>query len=145
MTTLAQNSSSAGFGGWLHRAEAWLDRKGKTAWIVATIVAFILFWPLGLALLAYLIWSRKMSLTSRSTACCGRTRRKSHMSRPTGNTAFDAYKDETLRRLEEEQEKFEAFLQRLRDARDKAEFDQFMDERAKPSATDETDGDEKPA
>lgn len=51
--------------------------------------------------------------------------------RPTGNSAFDAYKADTLRRLEDEQDKFEAFLERLRDAKDKAEFDQFMDERAK--------------
>ena len=51
--------------------------------------------------------------------------------RPTGNSAFDAYKADTLKRLEDEQEKFEAFLERLRDAKDKAEFDQFMDERTK--------------
>lgn len=51
-----------------------------------------------------------------------------------GNTAFDAYKAETLKRLQDEQTAFEAFLQRLRDAKDKAEFDQFMDDRnrAKP-------------
>lgn len=47
-----------------------------------------------------------------------------------GNTAFDAYKAETLRRLMSEQEAFEAFLERLRAAKDKSEFDQFMDERA---------------
>ena len=50
-----------------------------------------------------------------------------------GNTAFDAYKADTLRRLEEEQDAFEAFLQRLREAKDKAEFDQFMDDRAQPA------------
>jgi hypothetical protein len=53
--------------------------------------------------------------------------------RPTGNSAFDAYKADTLRRLEEEQDRFEAFLERLRDAKDKAEFDQFMEERARKS------------
>lgn len=53
--------------------------------------------------------------------------------RPTGNSAFDAYKADTLRRLEEEQGRFEAFLERLREAKDKAEFDQFLDERAKKS------------
>ena len=52
-----------------------------------------------------------------------------------GNTAFDAYKAETLRRLEDEQEAFESFLQRLRDAKDKAEFDQFMDDRANRADT----------
>ena len=48
-----------------------------------------------------------------------------------GNSAFDAYKTDTLRRLEEEQAEFEAFLQRLRESKDKAEFDQFMEDRAR--------------
>ena len=52
------------------------------------------------------------------------------MTASSGNAAFDAYKAETLRRLEDEQTNFEAFLARLRDAKDKAEFDQFMDDRA---------------
>ena len=51
----------------------------------------------------------------------------------TGNAAFDAYKDATLRRLEEEQASFEEFLARLREAKDKAEFDQFMEDRARKS------------
>lgn len=50
---------------------------------------------------------------------------------PTGNRAFDSYKADTLRRLEEEQQQFEEFLERLREAKDKVEFDQFMDERAR--------------
>lgn len=53
----------------------------------------------------------------------------------TGNSAFDAYKADTLRRLEEEQVNFEAFLERLREAKDKSEFDDFMDERAKAAKT----------
>jgi len=46
-----------------------------------------------------------------------------------GNRAFDEYREETLRRLEEEQREFRDFLDRLRMAKDKAEFDQFMAER----------------
>ena len=46
-----------------------------------------------------------------------------------GNHAFDEYRAETLRRLEEEQKEFGSFLDRLRFAKDKAEFDQFMAER----------------
>ncbi len=46
-----------------------------------------------------------------------------------GNRAFDEYRAETLRRLEEEQKEFAEFLDRLRFAKDKAEFDQFMTER----------------
>jgi len=55
--------------------------------------------------------------------------------RPTqgsGNRAFDEYRAETLRRLEEEQKDFAAFLERLRFAKDKAEFDQFMTDRRQP-------------
>jgi hypothetical protein len=46
-----------------------------------------------------------------------------------GNAAFDDYREETLRRLEEEQREFREFLDRLRKAKDKQEFDQFMAER----------------
>jgi hypothetical protein len=46
-----------------------------------------------------------------------------------GNRAFDEYRSETLRRLEEEQREFRDFLDRLRFAKDKTEFDQFMAER----------------
>ena len=46
-----------------------------------------------------------------------------------GNRAFDDYRTETLKRLEEEQREFKDFLARLRFARDRAEFDQFMAER----------------
>ena len=46
-----------------------------------------------------------------------------------GNRAFDEYRAETLRRLEEEQREFRDFLDRLRFAKDKQEFDQFMSER----------------
>ena len=48
-----------------------------------------------------------------------------------GNHAFDEYRSETLQRLEEEQREFKEFLQRLRFAKDRAEFDQFMAERRK--------------
>ena len=112
---------------WPTQAETWLDERGKTAWIVAMILGFVFFWPVGLALLAYMIWSKRMFKSS----CNAMTHRGSrHMNKSSGNAAFDAYKTETLRRLEEEQDNFEAFLKRLRDAKDKAEFDQFMNDRA---------------
>jgi hypothetical protein len=50
-----------------------------------------------------------------------------------GNRAFDEYRAETLRRLEEEQREFKEFLDRLRHAKDKAEFDEFMSERRRRS------------
>ncbi len=67
------------------------------------------------------------------------TRQAATTLRPTGNSAFDAYKADTLRRLEEEQDRFEAFLERLRDAKDQAEFDQFMNEHGPKSDTPKSD------
>lgn len=123
--------------GWFSRAEAWLDERGKGAWIAAMVLGFIAFWPIGLALLFYMIWSKQMFKGS-----CAHRRHRNAVNyghgqrfRSSGNNAFDAYKAETLRRLEEEQDNFEAFLQRLRDAKDKAEFDEFMEERAKRAQT----------
>ena len=46
--------------GYFARAERWLDERGKGAWIAAMVLGFILFWPVGLALLAYMIWSKRM-------------------------------------------------------------------------------------
>ena len=46
-----------------------------------------------------------------------------------GNTAFDTYRAAELERLEQEQRQFKEFIDRLRQARDKAEFDQFMADR----------------
>ena len=119
---------------WPAAAQVWLDDRGKGAWIAAMILGFVVFWPAGLALLAYMIWSKRMfGCRSRAFHNPRMEAWKSHVNtmRPSGNTAFDAYKSETLRRLEEEQEAFEQFLSRLRAAKDKAEFDQFMDERAR--------------
>ena len=124
---------------WFARAEGWLDDRGKGAWIAAMVLGFVFFWPVGLAFLAYMIWSKRMFKKS----CNHGDRRDGHMSRhhqfraamrPSGNTAFDAYKADTLQRLEEEQSNFEAFLARLREAKDKAEFDNFMDDRARKAA-----------
>ena len=117
---------------WLGKSEAWLDSKGKGAWIAAMVLGFVFFWPVGLALLFYMIWSKDMFKKSRHSGC-GRSRRM-HMMHSSGNTAFDSYRDKTLRRLEDEQRSFQDFLQRLRDAKDKAEFDQFMDDRAKAAS-----------
>ena len=131
MTSLSQNAQPLHHPGWFARAEMWLDSKGKGAWIAAMVLGFVLFWPIGLALLFYMMWSKNMFKSS-----CRKSSRSNWGSvdaRSTGNSAFDAYRADTLRRLEEEQEKFEAFLERLRDAKDKAEFDQFMDERAQNS------------
>lgn len=116
-----------------------IDEQGKWAWIALMVVGFIVFWPIGLALLAYIVWSGRMKCWKN-----GRVGRKdgpgrwhgpmSGVGRSSGNTAFDEYKAETLRRLEDEQKEFVDFLDRLRQSKDKAEFDQFMaDRRARPT------------
>ena len=117
---------------WPAQAESWLDERGKGAWIVAMVLGFIFFWPVGLALLIYMIWSKRMFNR------CGPSTRRSYKQsfKSSGNTAFDAYKADTLRRLEEEQDNFQSFLKRLRDAKDKIEFDQFMAEREKQKEND---------
>lgn len=78
------------------------------------------------------------------TNSCSRPRSFRHAGtamRSSGNNVFDAYKADTLARLEQEQADFEAFLERLREAKDKAEFDQFMDERTRSAAPDADEGD----
>lgn len=114
---------------WFARSEAWLDSKGRGAWIAAMVLGFVFVWPVGLALLFYMIWSKRLGVGGCSKR---RAHRSTHFqaSRYSGNQAFDAYKDKTLQRLEDEQRSFESFLERLREAKDKAEFDQFMDDRA---------------
>src|SRR6202142_2644813 len=124
-----------------------LDEFGKPAWIALIVLGFVVWWPLGLCVLAFTIGSGRMG-------CCGtgyhggysgrwqhkmeRMQAKMDWMRsrmaggpwnqaPTsGNRAFDEYRTETLRRLEDEQREFKDFLERLRLAKDKAEFDQLM-------------------
>lgn len=127
-----------------------LDEYGKPAWITVMVLGFVLFWPAGLAILGYLIWSGRMGNWGCRSAgrwhyAEGEHRRSGRRHRrrdwSSGNRAFDEYREETLRRLEDEQKEFMEFLERLRHAKDKAEFDQFMNERgsrpARPEAPDE--------
>jgi hypothetical protein len=99
----------------------------------AMVFFFVVYWPIGLALLAYLLWSKNEDHGPRRRKIIDIEIDMGKKVTPikTGNTAFDNYKTETMRRLEEEQHNFEAFLARLREARDKTEFDQFLDDRAK--------------
>lgn len=120
-----------------------LDEYGKPAWIALTVLGFFLWWPLGLATLAFAIgsgrmfcghhgWQHKMDRVQQKM-----DRMRERMSGApwgagsSGNRAFDDYRAETLRRLEQEQREFHEFLGRLRMAKDKVEFDQFMAERSR--------------
>jgi hypothetical protein len=136
-----------------------LDDYGKPAWIAVMILGFIVFWPIGLAILAYLIWSGRMGCwmnggpgrwhrhgterERKSGEWWSGGRRRDASS---GNRAFDEYREETLSRLEEEQEEFHSFLEQLRHAKDKAEFDQFMADRKRRAGwSDAPHGDDGPA
>src|SRR6516165_12720932 len=112
-----------------------LDNFGKPAWIALLLLGFIYWWPLGLATLAFLIGSGRMG--SWKNVGMGRWHGGMDQMRnagtwwqpsQSGNQAFDEYRNETLRRLEDEQREFQDFLRRLRQAKDKAEFDQFIAE-----------------
>ena len=124
----------------------------RPAWTPLTIalmvIGFIVFWPLGLLMLAYILWGHRVPELRRHfdgmkqdvrsefrgrSWNCGSSR--SGFSR-SGNVAFDEYRERELKRLEEERRKleeeraeFETFMQNLRRARDQEEFDRFMRDR----------------
>jgi len=124
-----------------------LDDFGRPAWIALTVLGFIFCWPVGLAVLAFTAWSGRMGCGHSSERWQERTERwrehvrdhaqrraerwaRRHQERySSGNRAFDEYRADTLRRLEEEQREFLDFLERLRMAKDKAEFDEFLSDR----------------
>lgn len=108
--------------------------------LVVTIIALDAFPPGGVALAIVLGWrggfvpglgrsSAKETVEALSPSV------PASVARPSGNSSFDAYRDDMLKRLETEQDNFENFLGRLRDAKDQTEFDRFMDERAQKSVT----------
>ncbi len=125
-----------------------LDDWGQPAWIAVMVLGFIIFWPIGLGILGYLIWSGRMGCGRKGMRnnwqqrMAGRWERKmerwgmtAKAYETSGNAAFDEYREETLRRLEQEAEEFKGFLDKLRMAKDKAEFEQFMSERKGRPAT----------
>jgi len=110
--------------------------------IVLTILGFVLWWPLGLAMLFFVLWSKGMLCWGHGSAHWQHKmeRMRGKMERAwgpasSGNRAFDDYRAETLRRLEDEEKEFREFLTRLRAAKDKAEFDQFMADRRNRGGT----------
>lgn len=103
----------------------------SVVWIAFWVVV-ALFWlalPVALLVLGASIWRAQ---ARRWYALSSDASRRPAPFRNSGNTAFDDYKAETLRRLDEEREKFREFLERLRKSRDKEAFDRFMAERRGP-------------
>lgn len=115
--------------------------------IVLMVLGFIVFWPLGLAVLAYILWGEKFGGSAdkadrwiRKQKQWMRGQRDRYRSGgsgfSSGNAAFDAYREEQLERLEEERrrlddevEAFHEYMRNLRMARDREEFDRFMRDR----------------
>ena len=128
----------------------------RPAWTPATIalmvIGFVVFWPLGLAMLAYIIWGDRLDGFKRDVnratdgifAGCrrgaDRAQRWGNGAR-TGNVAFDDWRDKELERLAEERRKldemlteFDEYARELRRAKDQDEFDRFMANRNRHTA-----------
>ena len=104
--------------------------------IPVSIVAMNMFGFLGLLLAAFLAyqWTVLAGFGSEARLAEAVDRLKPNVdegSHSTGNASFDSYRDKMLDRLKQEQTNFEGFLTRLRDAKDKTEFDTFLVEREK--------------
>jgi len=131
------SESSYTSGNHRHRNCSWYfgGKRWSPPLIALTILGFIVFWPIGLAIMAYHLWGDDMKRMWRNNTQYTKAFGGSGY-RPSGNSAFDEYREETLKRLEEEQEAFSEFVERLRRAKDREEFEAFMNERrgANPSA-----------
>src|SRR5260370_35000269 len=114
----------------------WLDDFGKPAWIALTIVSLILWWPIGLLLLGFLIgsgrmacwanhranqqggerWQRRMErmqqrMQERAAQWCGPRAGAAWSAGPSsGKWAFGEYRAQTFRQLEEEQRQVAEYL-----------------------------------
>ncbi len=137
-----------------------LDEFGTVAWLAVAAVAALIAWPLGLATLAYFAGSGRLhawhdgrgrmpgawfNFGSGSSDVMQDRGSSASCMPPSGNQAFDAYRADAISRLEEEGREFQSFLARLRQARDKAEFDAFMaDRRQRPAGKEAAEPAAKP-
>ncbi|MFI0847953.1 DUF2852 domain-containing protein [Mesorhizobium sp. IMUNJ 23232] len=136
----------------------------RPAWTPATIalmvIGFMVFWPLGFAMLAYIIWGDRLEGFKRDVnratdgifAGCRRgadkTHRWGHGPSRTGNVAFDDWREKELERLAEERRKldetlteFDDYMRELRRAKDQDEFDRFMANRSRSTPAKTSDDD----
>ena len=123
----------------------------RPAWtpatVALTVVGFMVFWPLGLAMLAYVLFGDrfegfKRDANSTVDGMFRSCRSKSSGFARTGNVAFDEWREKEIERLNEERRKldelrseFEEELRELRRAKDQEEFDRFMAKRNAEKAT----------
>lgn len=116
----------------------------RPAWTPVTIammiIGFMIYWPLGLAMIAYIIWGDRLEGMkddlNRATDKVSETFKQSTHTSRTGNVAFDEWREVELARLEEERQKlnesvreFEEYQRELRRAKDAEEFEAFMKSR----------------
>ena len=127
--------------------------------IVAMVLGFIVFWPIGLAILGYKFWQSRNGgpdlqtlaankwqdaramMGSNSSWGCGAMKRASGFTSASGNAAFDEWRTAELARLDEERRKldearreFAEYVDAIRRAKDREEFERFMAERrARPA------------
>lgn len=130
---------------WNHYS--WSGEYWPMPWMFFGPVMMILFIATCVAVLLFIMRGTTMHRNRAAgdaagmMSCCGiglgpsleRAARQdgSHL-QTNGSSAFDDYRAETLRRLEREQGEFQEFVEHLRAAKDKAEFDQFIAERRAP-------------
>jgi hypothetical protein len=114
---------------------------GRTLETIGIILGFIFFWPLALA---YLVWKlvgypvpheAREFLDKNFSRIIDSFRARQHFS-STGNFAFEEYRRKELERLEQERRRldeearaFAEFVEELKRARDREEFDAFMTRR----------------
>jgi len=121
----------------------------RPAWtpatIALTVIGFMVFWPLGFAMLAYVLWGDRLNTFKRDVnrATDGMfSRARGFGARAnwsaTGNVAFDEWRAKELERLDRERrkldelyEEFDAYARELRRAKDQEEFDRFMANRGR--------------
>ena len=116
--------------------------------IALMVIGFMIACPLGLAVLAWILWADRFGRRGRVASFADGLRDgiarspfgagRAGFGFATGNAAFDAYRakemarlEEERRRLDEERREFEAYMAHLRRARDQEEFDRFKAERAR--------------
>jgi hypothetical protein len=117
--------------------------------IALMVLGFVVWWPLGLAMLAYILWGemfggsseKAQAWASKSKTWCRDQNFGSHKHynwrNSSGNAAFDDHRAEQLKRLEEERKRldeeinaFQDYMRNLRMAKDREEFDRFMRDRS---------------
>ena|SRR5688572_16187374 len=134
--------------GWTSGAVNQNCASPRRAWeIIGIIAGFIFAWPLALA---YLIWKLAgYPMPAEWRSYLERTFRRpfegAFRAAPfgrTGNAAFDDYRrreldrlEEERRRLDEEAKAFANFVEELKRAKDREEFDAFMARRRGGTAT----------